>query len=99
MPIHRGGEKADSGLHPGNMLAQPSSARVGLETARLTRSLYYRWQKRLALGALEDRTPAPVDLYQALPEEEEAVVSFALQHRQDGYRRLTWMMVDQDVVY
>jgi transposase InsO family protein len=61
--------------------------------------LYYRWRQRRVLGQLEDLEPTPVDLYQALPEEVEAVRSFALKHSRDGYRRLAWMMVDQDVAY
>ncbi len=34
-----------------------------------------------------------------LPEEKEAVLEYALTHPQEGYRRLTWMMVDEDVAY
>ena len=70
-----------------------------LKLLGLSRSLYYRWQHRRMLGELEDRDPTPYDLHQALPEEEEAVNGFALEHPRDGYRRLTWMMVDQDVAY
>lgn len=38
-------------------------------------------------------------LYRVLPEEEEAVKNYALEHPRDGYRRLAWMMLDEDVVY
>lgn len=34
-----------------------------------------------------------------LPEEKEAVITYALSHPKEGYRRLTWMMVDEDVAY
>jgi putative transposase len=51
------------------------------------------------LGQLEDLQPTPYDLHQVLPEEEQAVNEFALEHPRDGYRRLTWMMVDQDIAY
>jgi transposase InsO family protein len=61
--------------------------------------LYYRWRQRQAQGELEDQKAQPVDLYQALPEEAAAVQRFALEHPRDGYRRLAWMMVDQDVAY
>ena len=40
-----------------------------------------------------------MDLYRLLPEEEEAVKAYALSHPQDGYRRLAWMMVDEDIAY
>jgi putative transposase len=65
----------------------------------LARALYYRWRQRQAQGQLEDQKPEPLDLYQALPEEEAAVKQFALEHPRDGYRRLAWMMVDADVAH
>lgn len=70
-----------------------------LEKLGLARSSYYRWVGRRASDELEDRKPEAPDLYQVLPEEKEAVKEFALQHPQDGYRRLSWMMVDEDVTY
>ena len=68
-----------------------------LKRLGLARALYYRWRQRQAQGELEDQKAPPVDLYQALPEEESAVKQFALEHPRDGYRRLAWMMVDQNV--
>lgn len=70
-----------------------------LKILGLSRALYYRWQQRRRLGQLEDLQPTPFDLHQVLPEEEEAVNEFALEHPRDGYRRLTWMMVDEDIAY
>ena len=35
----------------------------------------------------------------ALPEEIEAAVAYAKACPRDGYRRLTWMMVDGDIAY
>jgi putative transposase len=70
-----------------------------LKRLGLARALYYRWRQRQAQGELEDQKGQRVDLYQALPEEEAAVQRFALEHPRDGYRRLAWMMVDQDVAY
>lgn len=61
------------------------------------RSVYYRWQGRLKEGSLQDRVVVPRSLLVALPQEEEAVVSYALAHPREGYRRLSWMMVDEDV--
>ncbi len=65
----------------------------------LSRSRYYDWRQRRAQGRLRDRQPVHPQLDRALPEEEEAVKSFALEHPRDGYRRLAWMMVDEDVAY
>ena len=64
----------------------------------LSRSLYYRWRQKRKAGALEDIKPKAPDLNQVLAEEEEAVKVYALAHPRDGYRRLCWMMVDEDVV-
>jgi hypothetical protein len=35
----------------------------------------------------------------ALPEEIEATVAYAKALPRDGYRRLAWMMVDEDIAY
>jgi len=37
--------------------------------------------------------------WQALAEEVDAVIGYALAHPREGYRRLAWMMVDEDVAY
>jgi hypothetical protein len=37
--------------------------------------------------------------FTALPEEIEAAMAYAKTRPRDGYRRLAWMMVDEDVVY
>ncbi len=61
---------------------------------------YYRWKTRAREGRLADRVVVPQR--QALlptPEEVAAVCAFARAHPQMGYKRLTWQMVDQDVVY
>jgi hypothetical protein len=61
-----------------------------LKRLGLKRSLYFRWQHRRTLGQLEDQDTTPVDLHRVLPEEENAVIDFALAHPRDGYRRLTF---------
>ena len=40
-----------------------------------------------------------MNLNALLPQEEEAIVSYALDHPREGYRRLSYMMIDEDVVY
>ncbi|MCL0050888.1 hypothetical protein M1N22_03515, partial [Dehalococcoidia bacterium] len=61
----------------------------------LTRSLYYDWLERE--GRLADRVVVPRSPLVALPDEIEA--AYARAHPREGYRRLAWMMVDEDVVY
>jgi transposase InsO family protein len=65
----------------------------------LTRSVYYDWLEKAKTGSLADRVVVPRSPLVALPEETEAAVAYAKAHPREGYRRLTWMMVDADVVY
>jgi len=65
----------------------------------LTRSVYYDWLGRGKEGSLTDRVVVPRSPLAALPEEIEAAVAYAKARPRDGYRRLGWMMVDEDVVY
>ena len=46
---------------------------------------YYRWH--------------PVQPYEALPEEREAVKQYALKHPEVRHRELAWRMVDEDIAY
>ena len=62
---------------------------------------YYRWRTvaaRRAAGGLGGR-PRPVQPYEVLPEEREAVLQYALKHPELRHRELAWRMVDEDVVY
>jgi len=68
-----------------------------LDGLGLSRSLYYAWRARK--DRLEDISPPGYLLDRALPEELEAVVTYALEHTREGYRRLAWMMIDDDVAY
>ena len=65
----------------------------------LKKAVYYSWCKRLKKNRLDDQPSFPHHLDQILPEEEEAICDYALEHPRDGYRRLAWMMVDEDMVY
>jgi transposase InsO family protein len=42
---------------------------------------------------------APLQPYEALPQEKEAVKAYALKHPEIRHRELAWRMVDDDVVY
>jgi len=83
-----------------------TQARTGWGLRRILRLLglavgrYHAWQRRAARGALGDQRPQPgAHPATVLPAEREAVIAYALAHPQDGYRRLTWQMVDADVAY
>jgi len=65
----------------------------------LTRSVYYDWLDREKKGNLTDRVVVPRCSLAALPEKIEAVVAYAKAHPREGYRRLAWMMVDEDIAY
>lgn len=53
-----------------------------------------------ALDALKDRsTVSGIALDAVLPEEKQAVIDYSLLHPKDGYRRLAWQMVDEDVAF
>ena len=65
----------------------------------LTRSVYYDWLDRGKRGDLTDRVVVPRSPLAALPDEIESAVVYAKASPRDGYRRLAWMMVDEDVVY
>ena len=63
----------------------------------LTRSVYYDWLGRSRKGTLTDRVVIPRSPKAALPEEVEAVVDYAKAQPREGYRRLAWMMIDDDI--
>ncbi len=65
----------------------------------LTRSVYYEWLEKAETGSLADRVVVPRAPSTVLPEEIDAAVNYAKAHPREGYRRLAWMMIDEDVVY
>ena len=66
---------------------------------RVSRATYYRWKGRDKADSLSDRRPEAKGRYGPLLEEVQAVVEYAKSHPRDGYRRLCWQMVDEDIVY
>ena len=69
-----------------------------LEALGVRASSYYRWlrQERWARERTTD-PPVPLQPYEALPEEKEAVKTYALKHPGIRHRELAWRMVDDDV--
>jgi putative transposase len=81
-------------------------ARTGWTVRRILRRLgfpksrYYDWKERAEEQLLQDLMPgARGSPHAILPEEKDAVIDYALRHPKEGYRRLAWMMVDEDVAY
>ena len=78
------------------------SSRTGLPVKRLLKCLglpggkYHAWKARL--GAPNRHNGAQPRHFWLLAWEREAIITFAVGHPQEGYRRLTYMMLDADVV-
>lgn len=66
---------------------------LGLPKAR-----YYDWRNRAEEDRLADARSVGICPWAILPEEREAAIEFALAHPRDGYRRLCWQAVDEEVV-
>ncbi len=69
-----------------------------LKSLGVSRTTYYRWlrEKRWAVSSLNER-PRPVQAFEALPEEKQAVKDYALKHPEIRHRELSWRMLDEDV--
>lgn len=86
-------------------IVEQAVGRIGWSVRRIVkrlgipRSVYYEWRERAIAQRLDDLVPGGRCLSAVLPEEKEAVITYALAHPKDGYRRLAWMMVDADVAY
>ena len=75
-----------------------SLARI-LKRLGLRRTRYHEWRRRVEGARLQDFAPVGVAYAAVLPEEKEAVLAYALEHPKEGYRRLAWQMVDEDVAH
>jgi len=64
----------------------------------LAENTYYRWRRMEASGNLEDAYCKVPNLDATLNWEIEATVKYALENPKEGYRRLSYMMIDDDVV-
>ena len=61
---------------------------------------YYRWLREEAWArALPPEPVKPVQAYEALPEEKEAVKRYALTHPEIRHCELAWRMIDEKVAY
>lgn len=62
----------------------------------ITKSKFYQWRRRY--GVANCHNGHVCREHWLLPEERQAIISYARSHPVDGYRRLTYMMMDDDVV-
>jgi putative transposase len=73
-------------------------ARRTLAVLGIPRRTYYRWLKEEAWArALPVDPVKPVQPYEALPEEKQAVLDYARRHPELRHREMAWRMVDEDV--
>ena len=78
------------------------SSRMDFPVARLLgwlaipSSTWYDWQRRYG-QVNQHHAPLPRDFWLTLGEKER-IIAFHLEHSQEGYRRLTFMMLDRDLV-
>jgi putative transposase len=74
------------------------SAKRTLAALGIPRRTYYRWLKEEAWAkALPAEPVKPVQPYEALAEEKQAVLAYARKHPELRHRELAWRMVDEDV--
>ena len=75
-------------------------AKRTLAALGISRRSYYRWLKEETWArALPTEPVKPVQPYEALPQEKEAVLDYARRHPELRHREMAWRMVDEDVVY
>lgn len=67
-----------------------------LQRIEIGRSKYYDWRERQG-QANQHNGQVPRHNW-LTPEEKEAILAYQAMHPQEGYRRLTFMMLDEDVV-
>lgn len=73
-------------------------AKKTLAALGIARRSYYRWLKAEAWARALPAAPVkPVQPYEALPQEKEAVLDYARRHPELRHRELAWRMVDEDV--
>ena len=74
------------------------AAKKTLAALGIPRRTYYRWLREEAWAQAMPAEPVrPVQPYEALPEEKQAVLDYARRHPELRHRELAWRMVDEDV--
>ena len=70
-----------------------------LRALGISRASYYRWLREEAWAKERKEAGRPIQPYEALPAEREAVKGYALRHPEIRHRELAWRMIDEDVAY
>lgn len=65
----------------------------------LAENTYYRWRRMEATGNLEDSYTKVPNLDATLNWEIDAAIKYALSNPKESYRRLSYLMIDEDIVY
>lgn len=63
----------------------------------IPRGTFYRWKKERAWEREKAEPVIPVQAFEALPDEKQAVIKYALEHPEIRHRELSWRMIDEDV--
>jgi putative transposase len=63
------------------------------------RGTYYRWKNERSWEREKAAAVSPVQAFEALAEEKQAVIRYALEHPEIRHRELSWRMIDEDVAY
>lgn len=71
--------------------------KVFIKALRIRREKYYQWSARY--GRLNEHNGEVPRDHQILPEERDKILEFYKKNSLEGYRRLTYIMIDSDVVY
>lgn len=74
-------------------------AKKTLAALGIPRGSYYRWLKEEAWAREQKEAPRPVQPFEALPEERQAVLKYAREHAAIRHRELAWKMIDDDAAY
>lgn len=76
-------------------------ARRTLKALGISPTSYYRWlrEEAWAKETKPGEPPRPVQAYEALEEEKQAVKDYACRHTELRHRELAWRMIDEDVAY
>jgi len=75
------------------------AAKKILAALGIARRSYYRWLREEKWARQLPPAPVkPVQPYEALPKEKEAVLAYACKHSELRHREMAWRMVDEDVV-
>lgn len=72
---------------------------TSLKHLGVSRASYFRWKQEQRWQQERSTRSSPVQAFEALDEEKQAVVDYALAYPEIRHRELAWRMIDDDVAY